>query len=109
MRPNYKEIKKKIALRFLPVLILFFSLSLIVVGQNEESNESVPVAVTDQAMEQVVRRILVWYFKPRKQKKVIYLAEKGLQKPWLPRIEGVEFWLLPENEVAEKDGVHFFY
>ncbi len=108
MKRNDKEIKKQIALRFLSVLILLFSFSLLAVGQTEESDESVPVIVPDQAMEQVVRRILVWNFKLRKQKKIVYLAEKGLQKSWLPKIEGIEFRLLSESEVAEKDSIYFF-
>ncbi len=76
MKRNDKEIKKQIALRFLSVLILLFSFSLVVVGQTEESDESVPVVVPDQSMEKVVRRILVWNFKPRKQKKIIDLFHK---------------------------------
>ncbi len=68
MKRNDKEIKKQIALRFLSVLILLFSFSLLAVGQTEESDESVPVIVPDQAMEQVVRRILVWNFKLRRNK-----------------------------------------
>lgn len=108
MRRKDREIKRQIALRFLAALIFLFSFSSLAVGQTEDSDESAPVIVSDQAMEQVVRRILVWNFKPRKQKKIIYLAEKGLQKSWLPEIEGIEFRLLSESEMAEKDGVHFF-
>ena len=108
MSRNDKEIEKQIALKFLFVLILLFSFSLVIFGQIEEFNESAPVVVPDQSMEQVVRRILVWNFKPRKQNKIIYLVGKGLQKSWLPEIEGIEFRLLSESEVAEKDGVHFF-
>ncbi len=108
MRRNDKQTRKQIALRFLSVLILLFSFSTITFGQTEEPDEPVSVVVSDQAMEQVVQRILVWNFKPRKQKKIVYLAEKGLQKSWLPKIEGIEFRLLSEAEVAKKESVHFF-
>jgi len=108
MQRNDKETKKQIALRFLSVLILLFSFSTVIVGQTEESDESVPVVIPDQAMEQVVRKVLVWYFKPRNQKKVIHLSEKGLQKSWLPEINGIEFQLLSAADVEEKEGVYFF-
>jgi len=63
-----------IALSFLFVALLIFSFSIIGFGQTEESNEKTPVIVSEQSMKQIVRRILIWSFKPRKQPKVIYLA-----------------------------------
>ncbi len=48
------------------------------------------------------------YFKPKNQRKVIYLAGEGLQNSWLPQIAGVEFQLLWAAEIRERDGVCFF-
>ena len=107
MNRNYRKICKQLARRFLFALILISTFSLLGFAQTEESEEP-PVVIPDRAMEQVVRRILVWHFKPRNQKKVIYLAEKGIQKSWLPKIKGIEFRLLSETEVEEKERVHFF-
>ena len=108
MKRNDKEIKKQIALKLSSALILFFSFSLVVIGQSKDSDESVPVIISDQAKEQVVRRILTLYFKPRNQKKIIYLAEKDIQASWLPPIKGIEFQVLSTSEAEEKDAVYFF-
>jgi hypothetical protein len=93
--------------RFLFALILISGFSFVSFSQTENSEEK-SVVVPELAMEQVVRRILVYNFKPRKKKKIVYLAEKGLQKSWLPKIEGVEFRLLSEDEVSERESVYFF-
>jgi hypothetical protein len=108
MQRNDKKTCKRIAFRLLLTLTLTFSFSILAFGRTQKSEETPDIIVPEQAMEQVVRRVLVWNFKPRKQKKIIYLAEKGLQKSWLPEIEGIEFRLLSKAEIAEKDGVHFF-
>ena len=93
--------------RFLFALTLISSFSFVSFAQTEDSEEK-PVVIPEPTMEQVVRRILVWNFKPRKQKATVYLAEKGIQESWLPKIEGIEFRLLSESEIAEKGRVHFF-
>ena len=104
-----KETNRQIVLRFLSVLILLFSFSTSIVGQTEESDESVSVVIPDQVTEQVVRRILGWYFKPRNKPKVIYLAQQGLQQSWLPTIKNIEFRLLSSEEIQQKGlEVHFF-
>jgi hypothetical protein len=107
MSRNYREARRELARRFLFALILIFSFSLAGFAQTEESDET-PVVIPEQAMEQVVRRILTWYFKPRSKPKIIYLSEQGLKKSWLPQIKDVEFRLLSETEIAEKEGVYFF-
>lgn len=97
------------ALKFFFSLMLIFSFSAISFGQTVEESDAPPVVVPEQAMEQVVRRILVWSFKPRKQKKIIYLAAQGIQKSWLPTIKNIEFRLLSDEEVRQrKEGVYFF-
>lgn len=109
MPQNYRAFRKTSGRRALFALILIFGFSLVGFAQPEEADET-PVSVPEQAMEQVVRRILTWYFKPRSKPKIIYLSEQpqGLKKSWLPQIKGVEFRLLSETEVAEKEGVYFF-
>jgi hypothetical protein len=91
MKRNDREITKRLVLRVLPLMVLLFGYSSAAVGQALESDEWGNVAVPDQVMEQVVRRVLARNFKPTKQKKIIYLEGKGLQQSWLPKIEGIEF------------------
>jgi hypothetical protein len=107
MRRDDKEACKRIALRSLSALMLLFTSSTGIVGQTVESDKS--VVVPDQAMEQIVRRVLGWYFKPRNQSKVIYLDEQGLQKSWLPTIKNIEFRLLSAEDLQKRGrGVYFF-
>jgi hypothetical protein len=112
MSQNYREICKAFVRRFLFALILISSFSLAGFAQTEEESDETPsISIPEQAMEQVVRRILTWYFKPRSKPKIIYLYDEqrqGLKKSWLPQIKGVEFRLLSETEAAERDDVYFF-
>jgi len=109
MRRNDRETSKQIAFRLLFALVLISSFSIIGFGQTLESEEPPDVIVPEQAMEQVVRRVLVWSFKPRNKPTVIYLAEQGIKPSWLPMIENIEFRLLSIEEIQQKDlKVHFF-
>lgn len=86
-------------------------LSFITIGssQTSESDETSDINVSEQAMEQVVRRVLVWSFKPRNKPTVVYLAEQGIKQSWLPTIKNIEFRLLSIGETQQKDlKVHFF-
>lgn len=95
--------------KFLISLIVIFSFSMISFAQEVETDEPSDVIVPEQAMKQVVQRILVWSFKPQKQSKVIFLAEEGIQKSWLPSIKNIKFSLLSAKEVQQKEkGVYFF-
>jgi hypothetical protein len=108
MSRNYREICRKFAHRFLLALILISGFSIVGFAQTEEPDET-PVSVPEQVMEQVVRRILIWSFKPRNKPKIIYLSEQqGLKKSWLPQIKGVEFRLLSETEAAGREDIYFF-
>ncbi len=90
-------------------LILILSFSIISFAQEVESKELPNVVVPNQAMEQVVRRVLIWSFKPRKQSKIIYLAEQGLEKSWLPSIKNIDFKLLSIEDIHQrKISVYFF-
>ena len=85
-----------------------FSFSFVSFTQTEDSEET-PVVVPEQAMEQLVRRVLIWSFKTRNKPTVIYLAEQGIKQSWLPAIKNIEFRLLTIEEIQQKDlKVHFF-
>jgi len=109
MRCNAKQTYHQFALKILFSLLLIFSFSIIGFGQTEESEESPAVQVPEQAMKQVVRRILVWYFKPRKQSKTIYLAAQDIQKSWLPKIKNIEFEFLSGKEIKENNSDVYFF
>jgi hypothetical protein len=109
MRRKNKETYKQTVIRLLFALVLVSNLSIIGFGQTEESEEPPDVIVPEQAMEQVVRRVLVWSFKPRNKPTVIYLAEQGIKQSWLPTIKNTEFRLLSIEEIQQKNlKVHFF-
>jgi hypothetical protein len=105
---NNRKIYRRLVCKFLLALIVILGSSIVGFSQIPESDESV-IVVPEQTMEVVVRRILVWSFKPRKRPTVIYLAEQGIKQSWLPTIKNIEFRLLSNDEIQEKDSkVHFF-
>lgn len=109
MRRNGRKTFRRFALRLLFALIIISGFSIIGFAQTEESEEPSEVIVPEHAMEQVVRRVLVWSFKPRIKPTVVYLAERGIRRSWLPTIKNIEFRLLPIEEIQQKNlKVHFF-
>lgn len=95
--------------KFLLLLLTIFSLSIIVIGQDTESEEFSSKPVPENAMREVVRRILVYKFKPRNRKTIIYIAQKGISQNWLPEIQNIEFRLLTDEEVEDKGiDIYFF-
>ncbi len=68
--------------------------------------ETDPV-VPEKAMEQVVRRLLLLYFKPSNQKTVVFLDKGNIRKSWLPRISGVQFKLIDSNDSRFRYQHHF--
>jgi len=89
-------------------LILIPAFSFTGFGQTEESDDK-PVVVPEYAMEQVVRRVLTYSFKPRNKPTIMYLAEQEIKQSWLPTIKNIEFRLLSIEEIHQKDmNVHFF-
>lgn len=85
-------------LKALFLFLLIFGFSLNGFGQSDETEE---IVVPEQAMEQVVRRILIWQFKPRKKPTTIYLAAEGIKQAWLPEIKNINFELLSDEEVEQ--------
>ncbi len=58
---------------------------------------------------EVVQRILIYKFKPRKIEKVVLLSGKGIKESWLPQIENVKFRLLTEGEIEDLGRDVFFF
>ncbi|HEY0430112.1 MAG TPA: hypothetical protein VGC76_20180 [Pyrinomonadaceae bacterium] len=92
----------KTRLKFLFLISLIFCFSTQNFGQTSDIN------VPDKAMEQVVRRILTWYFKPRSEPKKICLSSRGIKKAWLPEIKNIDFQLIPDEELGQSGNVFFF-
>jgi hypothetical protein len=107
MNQSRERTNRQFLYKVLLALVLVHSVAFTDFAQSNQ-DETKTVVVEEQVMKQVVRRILIWNFKPRNQKKIIYLADKGIQKSWLPEIKGIEFRLLNESEVVEKHKVYFF-
>lgn len=94
-----------LVLKLLFALMLMFGFSMIGFGQTI----IVPAKVPEQEMEQVVRRILVWSFKPRNQPTEIYLSEKGIKQAWLPKIKNIEFRLFSEKELEQRNKDYYYF
>jgi hypothetical protein len=86
-------------------LLLILILSINCVSQTSESNEESDV-IPEQVMEQIVRKVLIHYFKPRSQKKVIYLSDELIKQSWLPKIKGVDFQLVNFLQLRDKGTWH---
>lgn len=100
-----KKLCHHLVLKLLFALMLMFSFATIGFGQTI----IVPAKVPEQEMEQVVRRILIWSFKPRNQPTEIYLSEKGIKQTWLPKIKNIEFRLLSDKEFEQRnEGAYLF-
>ena len=92
-------------LRLLLISLLFAVLSFPALAQGEEK----PVTVPDAAMQQVVRRVVTWYFKPRTKPKTIYFSNQGIKADWLPNIRNINFVLVePDSPESHERGVYFF-
>ncbi len=96
-------------IRLLFALVLVSNFSIIGLGQTSESAEPPDVIVPERAMEQVVRRVLIWSFKPRNKPTVIYLAEQNIKQSWLPTIKNIEFRLLSDEKIQQKDLKLYFF
>jgi hypothetical protein len=89
-------------------LLVILSFSALAFAQ-DESDKYPAVVLPENVMREVVRRILVWKFKPAKKSKTIYLASEGIARAWLPAIRNIEFRLLSEDEaINNKTDIYFF-
>lgn len=57
----------------------------------QETAEEPKITLPDAVMEQVVKRIVTWYFKSSKKPKTIYFASENIKKEWLPQINNIRF------------------
>lgn len=73
--------------------LLAILLAIPIFAQDEVESVELP----DVVMEQLVKRIITSYFKPRSRRKEIYISEQNIKKEWLPRIKNIEFVLVPES------------
>ena len=87
-RPSLKAMK-----RFFLIVVLAICLSPAVFAQDE--GEDPRVTLPDVFMEQLVTRIVNWYFKPAKKPKRVYFGG-NIKKEWLPKIKNIEF-VIPEK------------
>ncbi len=96
-------------LKFVFILLITFILFNIAKSQESESQELSKIPIPENIKQELVRRILIFEFKSSNRQKVIYLSEKGIKKQWLPNIKNIEFRLLSDEELEDKEkGVYFF-
>ena len=108
MEKNINVTSQQAVFRYLVSLILISSFSIISFSQSFPLQER-EATVPEQAMEQVVKRVLIWTFKPTTKPTIIYLAEQGIKQSWLPTIKNIEFRLLSTDEIQQKNlEVYFF-
>ena len=88
MRRNDKKTSKRIAFRLVFTFALTFGFSIIAFGQTQEFEETPDIIVPEQAMEQIVRRVLVWSFKPRSKPTIIYADDATIYFPSYSRKKG---------------------
>lgn len=89
---------------FIAILVSSFA----ALGFAQTTDEEAKVIVPEPAMREVVRRILIYSFKPRNKRTEIRLYERGIKSEWLPEIKNVEFQLVPEAENDSIENVYFF-
>jgi hypothetical protein len=72
-------------------------------------DEDVAPTISEATFREVVQRILVYKFRPRKVERVVLLGGKEIKESWLPKINGVKFRLLTEGEVEDLGRDVFFF
>lgn len=95
--------------KLLSAIIVILCLSLFASGQGIESKNNSVIAPSEKAMEEVVGRILIYNFKPANRPSTIYLSREGITESWLPPIKNIEFQLLSDEAIQDREqGVYFF-
>ena len=93
---------------FVLLLSIGFSAS-IAQGQELKNSEISQNSISSNIKQEIVRRILLFNFKPSKRQKIIYLAKGEIDSSWLPKIPNIEFRLLSDEEIEDREtGVYFF-
>lgn len=86
-----------------------FAFTCIANGQEFANKEVSNVSIPSNIKQEIVRRILIYKFKPSKNRRVIYVAEKGISREWLPAITNIEFRLLSDEEVEDTEKKIYFF
>ncbi len=96
-------------LKLFAIFLIALVFSGIAKAQESESKEISQISIPENIKQEIVRRILVFKFKPAKRPKVINLAKKDIDPSWLPKISNIEFRLLSDEEVEDsKTDIYFF-
>ena len=83
-------------------MLVLISSSISTFGQSQQKDTFYLVELPQQTKEIVIKRILANYFKSTDKPKVIYIAEKGIEKQWLPFIKNIEFRLISREEAEQR-------
>ncbi len=89
--------------------MIILGVSSIVRSQENQGEENYINPVPENVMREVVRRILIYKFKPLNRKKIIYLAQEEINQSWLPEIKNVEFQLLSKEEISQQEKEVYFF
>jgi len=95
--------------KLLFALLIILSFSVMANSQDAENEKPTTNPTPENVMREVVRRILVYKFKPANNRKVIYLSKEGIDGSWMPFIPNVEFRLLSDDELQDRDGGVYFF
>lgn len=87
------------------ISVLAIFLALPVFAQDEEETVTLPDAV----MEQVVKRIVTWNFKPRGRPTKIRISAEGIKEEWLPKIENIQFVYVQDGLEGNDVEMWWFY
>lgn len=91
------------------ILLLSLGFAAIVQGQEPKDKEPSQTSISSNVKQEVVNRILIFKFKPSSRQKVIYLAKGDIDSSLLPKIPNIEFRLLSDEEIEDREtGVYFF-
>lgn len=91
------------------ILLLSLGFFATVQCQELENEEPSQTSISSNIKQEIVRRILLFKFKSSKRQKVVYLAKGDIDSSWLPKIPNIEFRLLSDEELEDREtGVYFF-
>lgn len=96
-------------LKLFAILLTALIFSGIVQAQESESKEISQISIPENIKQEIVRRILIFKFKPAKRPKVINLAKKDLDPSWLPKMSNIEFRLLSDEEIEDGENKVYFF
>lgn len=91
------------------IFLSSLSFSIIVRGQELKDNEHYQTLISSNIKQEIVRRILIFNFKPSKRQKTVYLAKGDIDSSWLPKIPNIEFRLLSDEEVEDAETSIYFF